>query len=338
MQIFKKILILLLSILLLIVIIGFFLPNSTVVSRSAEINKPVDVPFRLINHLPSWQLWSPWFAMDTTAEYIYSSPDEGTGSYYTWTSNNKDVGSGKMIIDLSEQNKKIEVTLLFNEWGNAKSRFEFERINEQTTRIIWIMESYHGWNIFERWFGIFLDRMLGKDFEQGLAKITEVSESIIEKELIGGFESEIRELPEQRVMGLRYKISPLKLTSDIFNKSFASLLDFSIKSNIELDGMPMVIYYDINEKSLDFETAIPIRSELTSKGRFIIHTIPATKALVVTYKGAYDQMNPLYEAAYEYIANNSLVLNDAIREIYITDSQVDADTANWITEIVFPVK
>ena len=49
-------------------------------------------------------------------------------------------------------------------------------------------------------------------------------------------------------------------------------------------------------------------------------------------------MTPVYEAAYEYIKNNGLVMSGAIREVYLTDPEQQPDTANWMTEIVFPVE
>lgn len=338
MQILKKILILLLSLLLLIVLIGLILPSQTTVSRSAQINKPVSIPFKLVNHLPSWTLWSPWYFMDTTAEISYSNPEEGTGAFYTWKSKNPDVGSGKLMIDNSTTNESIEITLMFNEWGTSNTRFDFEQLDEKTTKITWTLVSTHGWNIISRWFGLFLDRMLGKDFEQGLAKITEVSESIIEKELIGGFESEFRDISAIKVLSLRYQLAPQKVSSALFSKSFSALLDVAIQSNIELDGMPMVVYYEITPKRLDFEAAVPIKTDFTPKAKFLVHDLAGGKALVITYRGAYDQMTPVYEAAYQYLENNSMVLNGPIREIYITDPQEEKDTANWITEIVFPVQ
>jgi effector-binding domain-containing protein len=49
-------------------------------------------------------------------------------------------------------------------------------------------------------------------------------------------------------------------------------------------------------------------------------------------------MSPVYIAAYQYLENNNMALNGPIREVYITDPQEEKDTANWITEIVFPVQ
>jgi effector-binding domain-containing protein len=338
MQILKKIFILLLSFLLLVVLIGLMLPSQTIVSRSAQINKPVAVPFKLVNHLPSWTLWSPWYFMDTTAEIIYSNPDEGIGAFYTWTSNHPDVGSGKLIIENGATNEFIDITLLFNKWGNSNTRFEFEQIDEKTTKLTWSIASQHGWNIISRWMGLFLDRMIGKDFEQGLAKITEVAESTVEKELVGGFESEFREINTVKLLSLRYQLAPQKVSSALFSKSFSALLDVAIQTNIELDGMPMVVYYEIAPKRLDFEAAVPIKTDFVPKGKFIVHELQGGKALVITYRGAYDQMSPVYIAAYQYLENNNMALNGPIREVYITDPQEEKDTANWITEIVFPVQ
>jgi effector-binding domain-containing protein len=51
-------------------------------------------------------------------------------------------------------------------------------------------------------------------------------------------------------------------------------------------------------------------------------------------------MGPAYEAAYNYLSSNGLVMNtnSPIREIYITDPELENDTAMWMTEIVFPLE
>jgi hypothetical protein len=46
------------------------------------------------------------------------------------------------------------------------------------TRVTWSMDSAHGYNPINRWFGAFpLDSVVGKDYQKGLAKLEAILES-----------------------------------------------------------------------------------------------------------------------------------------------------------------
>jgi len=340
MRIFKKILIVLLSLILLLLVAGFFLPSKTLVSRQISINRSVDIPFVLVNDLSKWPLWSPWYAMDTLVTLTYSEPAEGTNAYYTWDSKNRNVGKGKVLITESKPFERILVDLMFADWGTSKVEFLFENTSDSNCNVEWSITTEHGWNIASRWFGLFMDNMIGTDFENGLNKIAEISESMPARLVIGGYDAELIDVLPMKVIGIRYQLPQQKITSDIFAKSFAKLNAKLISANLELIGMPMALYYSLNPKKLDFEAAIPVAGVIESDKQIVMHELPQTKALILTYKGAYDKMGPAYEAAYNYLSSNGLVMNtnSPIREIYITDPELEKDTAMWMTEIVFPLE
>jgi effector-binding domain-containing protein len=340
MRIFKKILIILLSIILLFLIAGLFLPSKSVVKRQISINRSVDIPFMLINDLTKWKLWSPWYAMDTLVTLTYSEPAEGTSAYYNWDSKNRNVGKGKVLITESKPFEHILIDLMFADWGTSKVEFLFENTSDSNCNVEWSMTSEHGWNIPSRWFGLMMDNMVGADFESGLSKIAEISESMPERLVIGGYDAELIDVLPMKVIGIRYQLPQQKITSDIFAKSFAKLNAKLISANLELIGMPMALYYSLDPKKLDFEAAIPVAGMIESDKQIVSHELPQTKALILTYKGAYDKMGPAYEAAYNYLSSNGLVMNtnSPIREIYITDPELEKDTAMWMTEIVFPLE
>jgi hypothetical protein len=43
--------------------------------------------------------------------------------------------------------------------------------------VLWGFDAEHGMNPLARWFGLLFDRMIGPDFEQGLAKLKTVMEA-----------------------------------------------------------------------------------------------------------------------------------------------------------------
>ena len=57
---FKKIAIWIGLALLAIILISFLFPTTMKVSRSIEVNAPVDRVFDQVNDLRNWEKWSPW--------------------------------------------------------------------------------------------------------------------------------------------------------------------------------------------------------------------------------------------------------------------------------------
>ena len=45
------------------------------------------------------------------------------------------------------------------------------------TRVTWAFDSAHGLNPFRRWLGLLFDRMIGADYEKGLARLKALMEA-----------------------------------------------------------------------------------------------------------------------------------------------------------------
>ena len=123
-------------------------------------------PFQRFNE------WSPWFALDPGAKYSYSGPATGVGAKMIWVGNSS-IGSGSEEIIESTADGRIVNALDF---GGSQATAGYRLVTEGGgTRVTWSMDSAHPVN---RWFGaLLLDRVVGKDYEKGLAKLKAVLES-----------------------------------------------------------------------------------------------------------------------------------------------------------------
>jgi hypothetical protein len=108
MKILKRILFIVIGLVLLLAIIGLFLPKTSRLERSITIKSKAEVPFELINNLKEWEKWSPWNGMDTATVWVFSENYIGKDAYYTWSSENKNVGKGKM-----DFRKRIRIESIF---------------------------------------------------------------------------------------------------------------------------------------------------------------------------------------------------------------------------------
>lgn len=168
--------IIVLILLVLLVIISFFLPANVHVERTAVIKAQPDVVFKQVNDLHNWNNWMPWNKLDPEMKIKYTGPEEGIGAGYSWSSEDKHVGKGKIAITESKPDQLVVTALDFMENGTATGSFKMEPA-DGGTRITWRMDMDMGMNPIGRYLGLFMDQMMGGDFEQGLDDLKKVSES-----------------------------------------------------------------------------------------------------------------------------------------------------------------
>ena len=163
------------AVIFIIVIAGR--PDEFVVSRSARISVPSETIFPRVNDLHKWETWSPWAKLDPNAKNSFAGADSGTGAAMAW-SGNKKVGAGRMTIIESAPSGLIRIKLEFLKPFKATNTAEFAfRPDGNQTAMTWSMTGKN--NFFFKAFGLFVDcdKMVGKDFEKGLAALKSVVEA-----------------------------------------------------------------------------------------------------------------------------------------------------------------
>jgi uncharacterized protein YndB with AHSA1/START domain len=151
-------------------------PNTFRVQRSAYIKAPPEKIFALINDFHSWTLWSPYEQMDPALKRNYSGSANGKGAVYEWLGNSK-IGQGRMEITDATLPSKVLIKLDFSKPMKAHNISEFTLEPQgDTTMVTWAM--YGPSTFMAKIMSIFLsmDKLVGKDFETGLANLKVVAE------------------------------------------------------------------------------------------------------------------------------------------------------------------
>lgn len=151
-------------------------PDTFRIQRSATIAAPPDKVFALINDLHAWASWSPWEKKDLTMKKTYSGARQGKGAVLEWDGN-KDVGTGRMEVLESAPSSKILIKLDFLKPFEAHNRAEFSLEGKgPDTTVTWAMHGPQPYMI--KIMGLFcsMDKMVGKDFEAGLATLKALAE------------------------------------------------------------------------------------------------------------------------------------------------------------------
>ena len=147
------------------------------VTRSALIPAPAQDVFPLVNNFHEWTKWSPWEAVDPNMNRTYSGAESGVGAKYAWNGNRK-AGSGNMEIVGSQEPDNVNIRLEFTKPFAAVNPTTFTFVPEGTgTRVTWTMTGEH--KGIGKVFGLFMnmDKMVGGDFEKGLAALAAATAS-----------------------------------------------------------------------------------------------------------------------------------------------------------------
>jgi uncharacterized protein YndB with AHSA1/START domain len=151
-------------------------PASFRIQRSIHIAAPSEKLFAYLIDLHNFDAWSPWAPLDPAMRKTHSGAASGVGASYEWQGNNK-VGQGRMEIVEAVAPERVLIKLDFLKPFEAHNMAEYllaERDSE--TEFTWAM--YGPNNFLSKVMGLFfnMDKMVGAQFEQGLAALKTVAE------------------------------------------------------------------------------------------------------------------------------------------------------------------
>lgn len=151
-------------------------PNSFRVQRTATLNAPGEKIFALLEDFHSWSAWSPWEKLDPELKRTYSGAASSKGAVYEWEGNRK-AGQGRMEIQQSSRPGKLVIQLDFLKPFEAHNTVEFILEGKGgATDVTWAM--YGPQPFVGKLMTVFfsMDRVVGNDFETGLANLKEIVE------------------------------------------------------------------------------------------------------------------------------------------------------------------
>jgi uncharacterized protein YndB with AHSA1/START domain len=147
------------------------------VERSATVHAEPERVYEQIVDFHRWPAWSPWEDVDPDLHRTYSGPAEGVGSVYEWTGNRK-AGAGRMEMTDAERPDRVVIDLRFLKPFKSTSTITFTLVPDAGgTRVTWTMTGTRTMAL--KLMGVFtsMDKLVGGDFEKGLARLRAVAET-----------------------------------------------------------------------------------------------------------------------------------------------------------------
>jgi uncharacterized protein YndB with AHSA1/START domain len=151
-------------------------PDTFRIQRAARIAAPPEKIFPLINDLRAHSAWSP-FEQDPAMKRVHSGAGSGKGAVYEWDGNRK-VGTGRIqIIDSvppSAVAMKLDMFTPFEAHNIVEFTLEAE---DGATNVTWAMQGAQPYLAKLIGTVVNCDRMVGRQFEQGLARMKALAET-----------------------------------------------------------------------------------------------------------------------------------------------------------------
>ncbi len=150
-------------------------PNRFRVERSRALPAPATAVLAQLQDFRCWAAWSPWEAIDPSMQRSYSGAASGPGAVYAWTGQGK-AGAGRMEI-LEAGSSRVLIRIDFFKPFRASNTVEFTLTAQAgSTQLHWAM--YGPSPFVSKLMGLVfnMDRLIGRDFETGLANLQAVLE------------------------------------------------------------------------------------------------------------------------------------------------------------------
>ena len=172
-----KALIALAVIAIVVVVVVAARPAEFRVSRTARITAAPPAVFAQVNDFHKWDGWNPWAKLDPAMKQSYEGAPAGAGAVYAWAGNSE-VGEGRMTLTESRPSDLIRIKMEFLKPFASTSTAEFTfRPEGDHTVVTWSMEGRNNFMAKAIHLVMNMDKMIGGQFEKGLAQMKAVAEA-----------------------------------------------------------------------------------------------------------------------------------------------------------------
>lgn len=319
------------------VVVGLLLPRTAQVERSTVIDAPRATVFTVLNGFRQFGKWSPWAGIDPNATTTIEGPAVGVGAKLGW-SGNADVGSGTQEIVESVPYERIALRLGFGDFpGTFGARFELGDAGGGT-RVTWVFEADYGGSILGRWFGLLADRMVGPDYEKGLAQLKGLVEQLPRADFSSLKVVAVETTADPVVqLSVRSADNPNAIGVAL-GVAYSRLSGYINVAGLQQTAGPIAIFRGAEQGTLTLDAAIPVdRGDAAPTGQVRLAHLPAGPALRAEYQGAYAGLAAARAQMVAYLAAAGIEPAGPTWEQYVSDPARTPEP-QLVTHIYVPVR
>jgi len=150
------------------------------------------------------------------------------------------------------------------------------------------------------------------------------------------YKCELKEQPARPTMAIRTRAAVEDLPR-VLGEVYGTIAQYLGELGEQPVGPPFTAYYNMDMQDLDVEIGFPVARELPGRGDIQASEIPGGKVATCLYTGPYSDMEPAYDALFQWMEENDYEASGVCYEIYLSDPE-EVPPEEWQTQIVFPLK
>jgi hypothetical protein len=172
----KLILSLLAAIVVVPLAVAAVLPSDYTVAREVIVARPAAELSHYIADFSTRTQWIPWSVDEPMASYTVTGTAGTRGSRFAWAG--EKIGAGSATLVAHRPGAVVETALAFTQpmAMRGTDTFTFETIDSVHTKVTWTNRGALPYPV-GRLFGLVIDRVVGSDYERGLARLQQVTEA-----------------------------------------------------------------------------------------------------------------------------------------------------------------
>jgi effector-binding domain-containing protein len=198
-----------------------------------------------------------------------------------------------------------------------------------------------GWDLVGRYFGLMFDRIVGTDYDKGLANLKELAESMPGADW-SGLDMQIVIVDS---VPMAYSDGNSSWDRDdiaeALGTAYSHVRAFMGKYKLDQSGPPLAVTRLATEEEWHFEAGIPLIAapvaEPTQEPQVFVRDTYAGRAIRVIHVGSYDEISDTIEKIDAYIALFGLEKNGNLWEEWISDPGMTPED-RLITNICVPIR
>lgn len=325
-------------IILVIVILGagvvIFGPTEAHMQRETTIDAPVEAVFAEIEGFKTFDQFSAWSEVDTTAQIVISGPPTGVGASYSWDSDNPDLGKGNIEIVEVDENKMIMSKMSFEGYPGEPRASWILSEEDGKTKVIY---SYDETDISGIWklFSLGTESMLSPMYDRTLEKL----KARVERRPSFTVDITVRDVDPITFAGKEVSsVNDVAEISKVMGEAYGAIMSAITSNNLEMaEGYPLAVATSYSEESLSMICGIPVAEGSVIEGEDVsIMQSPDGNAIRALHFGDYSLLEETHEQINQYAQYYGYELTGMPWEIYVTDPTLETDTSKWVTEVYYP--
>jgi effector-binding domain-containing protein len=150
------------------------------------------------------------------------------------------------------------------------------------------------------------------------------------------YDIEIKELPAQPAVAIR-ETATAKGLGPAMRELYPVVGAFLEKRGVQPAGPSFGIYHSFSDEEVDFEAGFPVSEPVEGEGRVRSIELPATRAAVAVHVGPYTTISQAHDALDAWIHGRGHDHATDVREVYLVGPGDSEDSAEWRTEVIYPL-